>query len=68
MGKENSEGENHKGWHKVKADEHVYCTRCAHFFCNEEGPNCPYADKCELWDCEDSRRYELRPYYKERSE
>jgi hypothetical protein len=59
-------GKNHKGGCKVKADEHVYCTKCAHFSCNENGPRCPYADKCELWDCEDSRRYELRPYYKEK--
>ncbi len=47
---------------------YVYCTRCKHFSCDEEGPQCPYEEKCSLWDPEDSRPRGERPFYEEEKE
>lgn len=53
---------------KIK-DIHVYCTHCKHFrLDDEEIPYCPWEDRCDINDCEDSRPYGERPFYEERKE
>ena len=43
----------------------VYCTDCINFrTCDEELPCCMYENKCDINDCEDSRPFKDRPYYK----
>jgi hypothetical protein len=43
---------------------HVYCTHCKHFrLDDEEIPYCPYEDKCDINNCEDSMPLVERPYY-----
>ena len=50
----------------VNKNIHVYCTNCAEFRLDDEGiPYCPYEDKCDIWDCEDSKPLKQRPYYVE---
>jgi hypothetical protein len=50
-------------------DAHVYCTECKHFnykIINDDGdfkPFCIHEDKCNIWDCEDSKPYKDRPRY-----
>lgn len=47
-------------------DQHVYCTLCKHFRCDDEyKPYCAFENECDIWDCEDSKPYYLRPMYKE---
>ena len=44
--------------------EYVYCTECKYFRLDDEyTPYCPFEDKCDINDCEDSRQLEERPYY-----
>ena len=44
--------------------EYVYCTNCRHFRLDDEYiPYCPFEDKCDINDCEDSKTLEDRPYY-----
>lgn len=46
-------------------DAHVYCTECKHFSMdNDCNAHCPFEDKCDIWDFEDSRAYRDRPYWK----
>lgn len=50
--------------------EQVYCTDCMYFRIieveeNDFMPRCKYEDKCCLFDCEDSKSINERPYYKE---
>lgn len=48
----------------MNKDKHVYCTRCKHFRLDDEQvPRCPFEDKCNIYNCEDSMRFEDRPYY-----
>lgn len=45
-------------------EKYVYCTHCKYFRVDdEEKPYCPFEDKCDIWDCEDSKDINLRPYY-----
>lgn len=44
---------------------HVYCTDCVHFYVLDETPCCNSGQVCDLTDCEDSKPYSRRPYYKE---
>lgn len=44
--------------------DYVYCTECMYFKVNDDTPHCKYEDECDIWDCEDSRRYAERPHYK----
>jgi hypothetical protein len=45
-------------------DTHVYCTHCLHFKLDDElTPYCQHQDECDIDDCEDSMRFEDRPYY-----
>ena len=47
-------------------ERHVYCTDCINFkMCDEELPYCKHENKCNINDCEDSRPFEDRPYYKQ---
>lgn len=47
--------------------EYVYCTNCKNFKIEKDDtPNCQYYDKCDIWDCEDSKSREERPFYEER--
>ncbi|CAB1251615.1 protein of unknown function [Ruminococcaceae bacterium BL-6] len=49
----------------MKSTDYVYCTHCKNFRIDDEDkPYCPYEDECDIWDCEDSRRYAERPKYK----
>ena len=44
----------------------VYCTNCNNFILTEDDiPDCKYKDMCCLDNCEDSMRFEDRPYYEE---
>ena len=48
----------------MKSTEYVYCTNCKHFRLDDEDtPYCPFEDECDIWDCEDSRRFAERPCY-----
>lgn len=48
----------------MKPDTHVYCTHCNNFrLCDEGIPYCPFEDKCDIKDCEDSRPFRERPMY-----
>ena len=50
-------------------NEQVYCTNCKYFrLCDEQKPYCvsENVDKCDNWDCDDSRPFSERPYYEER--
>ena len=52
----------------MDADEHVYCTNCAHFWVAETDdgeliPSCTHEDDCNIWDCVDSKPYPQRPRY-----
>ena len=59
----------------IDPNKHVYCSRCAHFEVIEDideddemyilRPQCQYMDKCDIWDCEDSKPFKDRPFYKE---
>lgn len=49
--------------------EQVYCTNCIHFevvevSADDYTPKCKHEDKCDLFDCEDSRSINERPFYK----
>ena len=45
-------------------DEYVYCTNCKNFSIGEnENPQCSFENECDLWDCEDGRRFVERPKY-----
>lgn len=49
---------------KINLDTHVYCTQCKWFrLDDEEIPYCPWEDRCEIRNCEDSMRFEDRPYW-----
>lgn len=48
--------------------EHVYCTKCAHFDDTSGTPSCPYQDRYEIRNSEDSMRVDKRPYYVEKKE
>ena len=55
----------------MNENKHVYCTRCKHFRIieKEKGdfyPECEHIDKCDIWDCEDSKPFKDRPYYEEK--
>ena len=43
---------------------YVYCTDCTKFRCDEELPYCKDENKCDINDCEDSKPFTDRPYYK----
>lgn len=44
---------------------HVYCVDCKHFRMDDEyKPYCPYEPECDIWNCEDSKPFSERPYYK----
>jgi hypothetical protein len=52
--------------------EYVYCTNCIHFRIedkyekDDEGiPCCNFEDKCDITDCEDSKRRMDRPCYED---
>ena len=48
--------------------ELVYCTRCKYFrLCDEQKPYCvsEHVDKCNNWDCDDSKPLSERPFYEE---
>lgn len=58
----------------IDPNKHVYCSRCAHFevidAIDKEGayspmPKCEHSDECDIWDCEDSKPFKDRPFYKE---
>ena len=50
----------------MKTDTHVYCTHCLYFRLDDKDkPYCPFEDKCDICDCEDSKPYSERPMYKE---
>lgn len=58
---------NHKEVGKLDLKEYVYCTNCKNFKIEKDDtPNCQYYDKCDIWDCEDSKSREERPFYEER--
>jgi len=43
---------------------YVYCTNCIYFRLDDEGiPYCPFEDKCNINDCEDSKLFKERPKY-----
>jgi len=49
---------------KFKLDEHVYCTQCKWFRLDDEDiPYCPWEDRCEIRNCEDSMQFRDRPYW-----
>lgn len=55
---------------KVNKLDQVYCTNCKFFKIKEISvdnlePSCKYQEKCNLYDCEDSRSLVERPFYKE---
>ena len=57
-----------KAIRKIK-DTYVYCTYCKHFrLDDEEIPYCPWEDRCDINNYEDSRPYGERPFYEERKE
>lgn len=48
----------------MEQTDYVYCTHCKHFNLNDDDvPYCPYEDECDIWDCEDGRRFAERPHY-----
>lgn len=48
-------------------NKRVYCTECKYFRIDDENiPYCPFEDSCDIYDCEDSRRYSDRPMYESR--
>ena len=50
-------------------NEHVYCTNCIHFRLDDELlPYCMYENKCNINDCEDSKKRKYRPFYEEKGE
>lgn len=52
--------------YRIKNNTHVYCTNCIHFRLDDkEIPYCPFEDKCDINDCEDSRPFNERLYYEE---
>lgn len=56
------------GWNAVhgeyKTELHVYCTNCIHLHMSDEDvPYCPFEDKCDITDFEDSKDIEKRPCY-----
>lgn len=54
---------------RVNKDEYVYCTKCIYFRLDDEGlPYCLFEDECNINNCEDSMRFEDRPYYKSTQE
>lgn len=51
--------------YKNSSYEQVYCTDCKWFrLDDEEIPYCPFEDKCDINNCEDSRSFLDRPCYK----
>ena len=43
---------------------HVYCTDCIHLHLTQEDvPYCPFEDKCDIEDFEDSKDVVKRPHY-----
>jgi hypothetical protein len=49
--------------------QHVYCTECVHFRISDEDiPYCKFEDKCDIYDCEDSRPFSERMCYEVRVE
>lgn len=44
--------------------EYVYCTECKWLTFIDGVSTCKYENKCDIFDCEDSRSREERPYYK----
>lgn len=45
-------------------DEYVYCTHCEWLrFCDEDIPYCPFEDKCDIEDCDDSKSITIRTSY-----
>ena len=53
---------------KIK-DIHVYCTHCKHFRLDDEKiPYCPWENRCDINNCEDSKPFSERPYYEKRKE
>ena len=48
----------------MELTDYVYCTYCKHLrFDDKDIPYCPFEDECDVWDCEDSRRFAERPKY-----
>ena len=48
----------------MNKDQHVYCAECVEFrICDEGLPYCPYEDKCDIKNPEDSRPLRERPCY-----
>jgi len=51
---------------ELKPDTQVYCTRCLWFRIIDDVPECKYQEECDIWDCEDSTQFSLRPKYVEK--
>ena len=47
-------------------EEMVYCTHCEYFEIIFETPYCRFQDMCDIYDCEDSKLREERPFYLKR--
>ena len=44
-------------------EEMVYCTDCRYFEIVFDIPHCRFQDMCDIYDCEDSKIREERPFY-----
>lgn len=50
-------------------NKQVYCTDCEYFRLDDEYlPYCPFDDKCDICDCEDSKDINRRLHYLEKEE
>mgnify|MGYP000999240036 CR=1 FL=1 len=48
----------------MELNDYVYCTHCKHLrFDDEDIPYCLFENECDIWDCEDSKRFGERPKY-----
>lgn len=53
----------------MDANTYVYCTNCTNFnYSNDDIPCCKYADKCDIWNPEDSKPFAVRPCYEQMPE
>ena len=50
----------------MKKDAMVYCTGCKYFLIKNETPHCKFEGICDIFDCEDSKHIDERPYFKEK--
>ena len=47
----------------MEENKYVYCTNCFHFDIINNIPCCPFEEECNIYDCEDGRKFKERPYY-----